>query len=80
MPSFVVDILRLTAWLVILTAIFVPLERLFAVEPQRIFRKQTLVDLAYYFLNSLVTTAALAFPLAILATFLHRFVQVRSYR
>lgn len=74
MSAFVVNVLRLTLWLVLLAAIFVPLERLFAVHPQRIFRRQVAVDLAYYFLNSLGTIAALAFPMAILATVLNRLV------
>lgn len=74
MQPFVLNVLRMTLWLVILTAMFVPLERLFAVHPQRIFRKQVALDLAYYFLNSLGTIAALAFPMAILAAILHRLI------
>jgi sterol desaturase/sphingolipid hydroxylase (fatty acid hydroxylase superfamily) len=73
-PAFVIDTLRLVVWLVILTAIFVPLERMFALHPQRIFRRDVGVDLCYYFGNSLLTVAALAFPLAILASVVHRIV------
>lgn len=33
LPPFVVDVLRLCAWLVLLTTIFVPIERLFGQRP-----------------------------------------------
>lgn len=74
MLSLLVNIVRMAAWLFILTALFVPLERLFAAHPQRIFRKQVVLDVAYYFLNSVGTIAALAFPMAILATILNRLI------
>ncbi len=61
------DILRLTVWLALLAAIFVPLERLFAIRKQRIWRRDTGIDLAYYFINSLVVASALALPMALLA-------------
>jgi sterol desaturase/sphingolipid hydroxylase (fatty acid hydroxylase superfamily) len=66
--------LRMAVWLFILVAIFVPLERLFAVERQKVFRRQFAVDLAYYFLNSLGTTAALALGLGAVGATLHRIV------
>jgi sterol desaturase/sphingolipid hydroxylase (fatty acid hydroxylase superfamily) len=62
-----IDILRLTVWLALLAAIFVPLERLCAVRRQRIWRRDTGIDLAYYSINSLVLASVLAFPLALLA-------------
>ena len=74
MLAFGTEVARLTAWLVLLTAIFVPLERLFAVHPQRILRKQFISDLGYYFLNSLATSAILALPLALVVAATHRFV------
>ena len=42
-------------WLALLTAIFVPLERLFALHPAKIMRKGIGADLGYYFLGGLVT-------------------------
>jgi len=72
--AFVVEVIRLTAWLALLAAIFVPLERLFAVERQRIFRKQLAVDLGYFFLNGLLPSTIAAVPLAIIAVTAHRFV------
>jgi len=65
--GFAVDVLRLSIWLVLLVAIFVPLERLCAVHPAKIWRKQVGVDLAWYFINSLVPAAVLSVPLALLS-------------
>ena len=73
-PPFVVDIVRLSLWLLLLMVIFVPLERLFAVTPQKVFRKSWFTDLGYFFLNGLVTKAALVLPMAVIAWGLHRVV------
>ena len=74
LPPFAVDIIRLGIWLLLLMMIFVPLERLFAASPQKIFRKGWLTDLGYYFLNGVLTKAALVFPMAAIAWALHRVV------
>src|ERR1700733_13822533 len=58
---------RLAIWLVLLVAIFVPLERLCAVHPAKIWRKQIGVDLAWYFINSLFPAAIISVPLALLS-------------
>jgi sterol desaturase/sphingolipid hydroxylase (fatty acid hydroxylase superfamily) len=52
--AFATDVLRLGIWLLLLMVVFVPLEKLFAVHPQKVFRKSFPVDLGYYFLTSLV--------------------------
>jgi len=65
-----INVARLAIWLVLLVAIFVPLERLFALHPAKILRKQVGVDLAWYFINSLVPAAIMAVPLSLLATLL----------
>ncbi|MGC9270191.1 sterol desaturase family protein [Acidiphilium sp.] len=72
MHAFMIEALRLAVWFVLLSAIFVPLERIVAVHPQRIFRRQFGVDLIYYALNSVLVGVLLAVPLAILAAALHR--------
>jgi hypothetical protein len=61
------QILHAGAWLVILAVIFIPLERLFALRPKKIFRKAVVTDVGYYFLNSLVPAFLLGFPLAAVA-------------
>jgi sterol desaturase/sphingolipid hydroxylase (fatty acid hydroxylase superfamily) len=45
------DFPRLLTGLVILFVIFVPLERLFAIRPQRIFRKGWLTDVTHFMIN-----------------------------
>lgn len=57
----------LAVWLALLVAVFVPLERLFALNRQPILRPQLLVDIGYYFLTGLTRTLVLAFPIAVLA-------------
>jgi len=56
----------LLVWLVGLTAVFVPLEMLFAVHPHSGPRRQWVVDLGYYFLNSLISATLVAIPLSVL--------------
>ena len=66
-PRLLVDLLRLTVWLAVFSVIFVPLERLFALHPQKVFRKQIAADLGYYFLIGLTAGLVLAAPLAVIA-------------
>ncbi len=70
--SGAVQILRLCVWLTLLTLIFTPLERLFALHPQKIFRKAILTDTGYYFLSSLMPSLLLSVPLAAIAWCVHR--------
>lgn len=55
--------LSLGVWLALLVAVFVPLERLFALNRQPTMRSQLLVDIGYYFLTGLIPTLILALPL-----------------
>ena len=72
--SSLLPLLRLSLWLTILVVIFVPLERLFAAHPQKIWRAGIVTDLAYYFLNSLLPAMLLAAPISLLAWMVHRAV------
>jgi len=67
LPTLAVDAFRLAVWLALLAAIFVPLERLFALHPAKVFRREILTDLGYYFLNNLLPALLLALPLSLLA-------------
>ena len=69
--TLVTDTIRLGIWLVLLAAVFVPLERLFALRPARPWRAGMWTDLGYYFLNSLLPGLVLGLPLALLATVAH---------
>lgn len=70
--DFAVDVFRLCLWLVLLIAIFVPVERLFARRPSKFLRPQIGNDLAYYFVSSLVPAALMSVPLALLATLVRK--------
>lgn len=64
--QFLVDFLRLTLWLGLLAAVFVPLERLFG-NPERGPKSPILGEIGYYFLNNLLPAMLLAAPLALVA-------------
>ena len=66
LAATLVQVLRLSVWLVLLAVVFIPLERLFALHPAGIFRKGILADLLYYFISSLVPAMLLAVPLSLL--------------
>jgi sterol desaturase/sphingolipid hydroxylase (fatty acid hydroxylase superfamily) len=71
---FANDFLHVCAWLLLLSAIFIPLERLWAVHPQKVFRRAVWTDLGYYFLNSLLLSTLLILPMAVIAWGLHAVV------
>lgn len=67
MPAdFVATTLRLCAWLALLSALFVPLERWFG-RPHGGARRALGQDLAYYFLSGLLPAILLSLPMAALA-------------
>lgn len=71
LPSFAIEFVRLCIWLMLLLAIFVPLERLFSVHPQKVFRAHFSTDLVYYFLSSLLPKLLLVLPMASIGWVLH---------
>jgi len=79
LTAIVVEILRLSVWLVLLAAVFVPLERIWGLHPLKLFRKAFGVDLAYYFLSGFVPRLLLPLPLTVLAAALHRMVPAEFY-
>jgi sterol desaturase/sphingolipid hydroxylase (fatty acid hydroxylase superfamily) len=56
----------LTVWLVLLSIVFLPLERVFALHRRRLRARALWADLAYYFLNGLAPLVLLAVPTAVL--------------
>ena len=69
--SFLMTVARLGAWLLLLTVIFVPLEKLFALHPRQFFRKALAQDMGYYFVNGLVPGLLLAMPMSLVAFVAH---------
>jgi sterol desaturase/sphingolipid hydroxylase (fatty acid hydroxylase superfamily) len=78
--QFAVDFLRLCVWLILLLVIFVPLEKLAALHPRRVFRKAFSTDLAYYFVTSLLPKMVLVLPLTLAASASHALAPGGLYR
>ena len=74
LPAFLVDLIRICVWLFLLLLIFTPIERLFPLHPQKVFRQGFLVDLGYYFLNNILLKVLLLLPAAAIAWTMHRLV------
>src|SRR4051812_32808054 len=66
-----IDVVRLCLWLIILSVIFVPLERLFAIHRSILFRAEFGNDLGWYFINALFPALLLSVPLGIVAEAAH---------
>jgi sterol desaturase/sphingolipid hydroxylase (fatty acid hydroxylase superfamily) len=65
---------RLSMWLAVFAAIFVPIERVFALHSQKIFRKGIAVDLGYYFISGLLPGLILAAPVSLAVLGVHHFI------
>jgi sterol desaturase/sphingolipid hydroxylase (fatty acid hydroxylase superfamily) len=65
---------KLGVWLAVFAAIFVPIERVFALHSQKIFRKGIAVDLGYYFLTGLLPGLILAPPISLAVLVIHHFI------
>jgi sterol desaturase/sphingolipid hydroxylase (fatty acid hydroxylase superfamily) len=72
--TLLVDVLRLCLWLATLSIIFVPLERLFALHPSKIFRAGIGADIGYFFLSGMLPSLLMSVPLAIAAWSVRRFI------
>jgi sterol desaturase/sphingolipid hydroxylase (fatty acid hydroxylase superfamily) len=77
--SLAIGFLRLCLWLLIVMMVFVPLERMFALRRQDVFRRGFLVDLAYYFVNNLVPKLILIVPMALVGYAAHRVIPAGFY-
>jgi sterol desaturase/sphingolipid hydroxylase (fatty acid hydroxylase superfamily) len=79
LPTILLSVIRLTAWLLIVAVIFLPLEQFFAVRPQKILPKSVLGDLGFYFISGLVPQILLAIPLSLAAYVAYHFVPWRLH-
>ena len=70
---------RLAVWLAVFAAIFVPIERIFALHSQKILRKGIGVDLGYYFLTGLLPGLVLAPPISLAVLAIHHFIPVAVF-
>lgn len=67
LAGFATTALRLAAWLVLLTLVFVPLERWFGARHAPRPRREHVHDIAYYLISSMVPIVLLSVPTALLA-------------
>lgn len=75
--ALAVQAVRLCFWLVLLMAVFAPLEYFFAARPARLFRKGWATDLAWYFINNGLTPVfLLGPPAAFIAASVHTVLPV----
>ena len=77
--ALLLSLIRLWLWLSLLAVVFLPLERLFAVRPRKVFSKHLASDLGFYFVNGLVPNLLLAVPLSVAAYMAYHFVPWRIH-
>jgi sterol desaturase/sphingolipid hydroxylase (fatty acid hydroxylase superfamily) len=77
--SLAVDMVRLLVWLVLLLSILAPLEKRWALHPQKLFRRAFGTDLVYYFLSGLLPKLLLILPISLMAAGIHRTVPLGWY-
>ncbi|HEX5354150.1 MAG TPA: sterol desaturase family protein [Rhodanobacteraceae bacterium] len=74
MNALISEIVHLTAWLLLLCAVFVPLERLAGIRRQAFFRREFLTDLGWYALNSIMVGMLLGAPLVLMGAAVHQLI------
>lgn len=74
MNALLDELLHLAVWLALLCAIFVPLERLAAIQRQAILRREILTDLGYYVVNSVLVGMLLGLPLVLMGAAVHQLI------
>ena len=72
--SYLRDLVRACAWLLILSLVFIPLEMLFPLHKERTFRATTLSDLGFYFVSTFLPPFVLLIPLTVAAYFAFKIV------
>ena len=77
--ALLLSLIRLWLWLSLLAVVFLPLERLFAVRPRKVFSKHLASDLGFYFISGLVPNLLLAVPLSVAAYMAYHFVPWRIH-
>ena len=71
------QLVMLAVWLLILCALFIPLERFWSLRPAHILRPDIVHDLCYYAINSLLPKFLLILPISAAAWLAHAYVPYR---
>jgi sterol desaturase/sphingolipid hydroxylase (fatty acid hydroxylase superfamily) len=79
LQALALSLIRLWLWFLLLAVVFMPLERLFAIQPRKIFSKSLASDLGFYVLNGLLPNLLLAVPLVLIAYVAYYFVPWRLH-
>jgi sterol desaturase/sphingolipid hydroxylase (fatty acid hydroxylase superfamily) len=79
MHGYLSSVIRLCAWLLIVSVIFLPLELVCALHRRPILRRSMLGDIGFYFISGLVPSLLLAVPLSIAAYVAYHFVPWRVH-
>ena len=74
LKSFLSTLVWFSTWLLVLSVVFLPLERLFALHPRKFFCKALAGDIGFYFIAGLIPGLLLAPPLALVAIAAHAIV------
>ena len=69
--SLALELLRLSLWLALLAVIFIPLERLFTLRAEKLWRPGMAADIGFYLMNGVLPGLILSVPLAALAMAAH---------
>jgi sterol desaturase/sphingolipid hydroxylase (fatty acid hydroxylase superfamily) len=77
--SFASQLTGLSVWLVLLLIVFVPLERIFGIHSQKVFRRSFGADLFYYVLNGVLPKLLLVVSLTVVSAGLHYLVPLAFY-
>ena len=72
--AFGISVARLGVWLVLLTIVFLPLERLFAVRRRSIVARNLPGDLGFFLISGLVPSLLLTPPLALVGAAVHAYI------
>ena len=72
--AFALSVARLGVWLVLLTIVFLPLERLFAVRRRNIIARNLPGDIGFFLISGLVPSLLLTPPLALVGLAVHAYI------
>jgi sterol desaturase/sphingolipid hydroxylase (fatty acid hydroxylase superfamily) len=79
LQAFVISGVRLFAWLLLLSVVFLPLERLFALHSRKTLGKSLAGDIGFYFVSGLVPSLVLTPLLALVVLGAHAVVPYRLH-
>src|ERR1700722_15590582 len=78
--SFLSQLTGLAIWLVLLSSVFIPLERIFGNHGQPVFPGFFATDVGFFFVNGILPKLLLILPLTAIAAGLHRTVPSAFYQ